>query len=92
MPSRSILSAAEHDSLLASPDTKDDPIRYYALSDADLSIIGALQTPWASRYSSFTSDSLAPHSALVSRYIRRCYGRPLTKSSCKLNAGRIRSG
>ncbi len=40
MPSRSILSAAEHDSLLALPDTKDDPIRHYALSDADLSIIG----------------------------------------------------
>ena len=39
MPSRSILSAAEHDSLLALPDTKDDLIRYYGFSDADLSII-----------------------------------------------------
>lgn len=87
MPSRSILSAAEHDSLLALPDTKDDPIRYYALNDADLSIIGALQTPRASWYSPVTSDSLAPHSALVGRNIRRCYGRPL----CTLNAGRIRS-
>ncbi len=91
MPNRSILSAAEHDSLLALPDTKDDLIRYYAFSDADLSTIGVLQTPWASGYSSVTSDSLTPHSALVSRYIRRCYGRPPAKSSCTFNAGRIRS-
>ena len=39
MPRRSILSAAEQESLLALPDTKDDLIRYYTFSDTDLSII-----------------------------------------------------
>ena len=39
MPRRSILSAAERDSLLALPDTRDDLIRYYTFSDTDLSII-----------------------------------------------------
>ena len=39
MPRRSILSAAERESLLALPDTKDDLIRHYTFSDTDLSII-----------------------------------------------------
>ena len=33
MPRRSILSAAERESLLAMPDTKDDLIRHYTFSD-----------------------------------------------------------
>ena len=37
MPRRSILSAAERESLLALPDTKDDLIRHYTFSDTDLS-------------------------------------------------------
>src|SRR3989338_3360606 len=40
MPRRSILSAAERDSLLAFPDNQDDMIRYYTFNDNDLSIIG----------------------------------------------------
>src|SRR3989338_4935677 len=40
MPRRSILSAAERDSLLAFPDNQDDLIRYYTFNDSDLSIIG----------------------------------------------------
>ena len=39
MPRRSILSAAERESLLALPDTKDELIRHYTSSDSDLSII-----------------------------------------------------
>ena len=40
MPRRSILSAQEKQTLLALPDTQDDFIRHYSLSEADLSIIG----------------------------------------------------
>lgn len=40
MPRRSILSAAERDSLLALPEAKDELIRHYTLSETDLSIIG----------------------------------------------------
>ena len=39
MPRRSILSAAERDSLLALPDTQDELIRHYTFNEADLSII-----------------------------------------------------
>lgn len=39
MPRRSILSAAERENLLALPDTKDDLIRYYTVSESDLSLI-----------------------------------------------------
>jgi hypothetical protein len=39
MPRRSILSAAERESLLALPDSKDDLIRHYTFSETDLSII-----------------------------------------------------
>jgi len=39
MPRRSILSAAERDSLLAMPDTKDELIRHYTFNETDLSII-----------------------------------------------------
>jgi len=39
MPRRSILSAAERESLLALPDNRDDLIRRYTLSESDLSII-----------------------------------------------------
>ncbi|HEJ1345906.1 TPA: DUF4158 domain-containing protein [Pseudomonas aeruginosa] len=37
MPRRSILSAAERESLLALPDTKDELIRHYTFSETDLS-------------------------------------------------------
>ncbi|EAR0936029.1 DUF4158 domain-containing protein [Citrobacter freundii] len=36
MPRRSILSAAERESLLALPDTKDELIRHYTFSESDL--------------------------------------------------------
>ncbi|MCU7850031.1 MAG: DUF4158 domain-containing protein, partial [Candidatus Thiodiazotropha sp. (ex Lucinoma kastoroae)] len=39
MPRRSILSASERESLLALPDNKADLIRYYTLSESDLSLI-----------------------------------------------------
>ena len=39
MPRRSILSAAERESLLALPDNRDDLIRRYTLSESDLSVI-----------------------------------------------------
>ena len=39
MPRRSILSAAERESLLVLPDTPDELIRYYTFSESDLSII-----------------------------------------------------
>lgn len=39
MPRRSIVSAAERESLLALPDTKDELIRHYTFSEADLSLI-----------------------------------------------------
>jgi TnpA family transposase len=39
MPRRSILSATERESLLALPDTQDELIRRYTLSDTDLSIV-----------------------------------------------------
>jgi TnpA family transposase len=45
MPRRSILSAAERESLLALPDTKEDLIRYYTFSDTDLSIIRQRRGP-----------------------------------------------
>jgi len=45
MPRRSILSAAERESLLALPDTKDDLIRHYTFSDTDLAIIRQRRGP-----------------------------------------------
>jgi hypothetical protein len=39
MPRRSILFAAERESLLALPDSRNDLIRYYTFSETDLSII-----------------------------------------------------
>ena len=39
MPRRSILSALERDSLLTLPNTQDELIRYYSLSESDLSLI-----------------------------------------------------
>ena len=39
MPRRSILSAAERESLLALPDNRDDLIRRYTLSPPDLAVI-----------------------------------------------------
>ncbi|MBS1214487.1 MAG: transposase [Proteobacteria bacterium] len=39
MPRRSILSGAERESLLALPDTRDELIRHYTLSESDLSLI-----------------------------------------------------
>ena len=45
MPRRSILSAAERESLLALPDTKDELIRHYTFSESDLSIIRQRRGP-----------------------------------------------
>ena len=45
MPRRSILSAAERESLLALPDAKDDLIRYYTFSESDLSLIRQRRGP-----------------------------------------------
>ncbi len=45
MPRRSILSAAERESLLALPDNRDDLIRRYTLSESDLSIIRQRRGP-----------------------------------------------
>ncbi len=39
MPRRSILSAAEHERLLALPDDPADLIRYYTVSEHDLSVV-----------------------------------------------------
>ena len=39
MPRRSILSAVERERRLAPPDDPNDLIRYYTLSESDLSII-----------------------------------------------------
>ena len=39
MPRRSILTAAERESLIASPDGQDDLMRHYTFSESDLSII-----------------------------------------------------
>lgn len=39
MPRRSILTAAEKESLIAIPETEEELIRYYTLSETDLSII-----------------------------------------------------
>ncbi len=39
MPRRSILSAAERESLLALPDAKDELIRHYTFNETDLSVI-----------------------------------------------------
>ena len=39
MPRRSILSAADRESLLALPDDRDDLIRRYTLSPSDIPII-----------------------------------------------------
>jgi hypothetical protein len=45
MPRRSILSAAERERLLAVPDTPEDLIRHYTLSEADLAIIRQRRGP-----------------------------------------------
>lgn len=39
MPRRSMLSAAERESLLVLPDTQDELIRRYTLSDSDLALV-----------------------------------------------------
>lgn len=39
MPRRSILSATERDSLLALPESEDDFIQHYSLTESDLSLI-----------------------------------------------------
>ena len=77
MPRRSILSAAERESLLALPDTKDELIRHYTFSESDLSIIrqrrgAARPTGWASRCSSATYAFPVSSLALMSRHSRPC--------------------
>lgn len=39
MPRRSILTATERENLLALPDNRDEQIRYYAFTEADLALI-----------------------------------------------------
>ena len=39
MPRRSILTTSEKDSLVAIPESEEELIRYYTLSETDLSII-----------------------------------------------------
>jgi hypothetical protein len=75
MPRRSILSAAERESLLALPDTKDDLIRHYTFSDSDLSSSGSgagLRTGWASPCSFATCAFPAFSLASISRRSRPC--------------------
>jgi hypothetical protein len=75
MPRRSILSAAERESLLALPDTKDELIRHYTFSESDLSIIRqrrARPIGWASRCSSATCAFPASSLALMSHRSRHC--------------------
>ncbi|MDF8786421.1 hypothetical protein OU622_23340 [Escherichia coli] len=45
MPRRSILSAAERESLLALPDTKDELIRHYTFIDRNLNPKKIKKTP-----------------------------------------------
>jgi hypothetical protein len=45
MPRRSILSAAERDSLLAVPDAKDELIRRYTFNDTELAVIAQHRGP-----------------------------------------------
>jgi len=75
MPSHSILSAGERESLLGLPDTKDELIRHYAFSDTALSIIRQRRGPTNRLglavqpcYLRFRSSSLAS----VSRRFRTC--------------------
>jgi hypothetical protein len=75
MPRRSILSAAERESLLALPDTKDELIRHYTFSESDLSIIRQRRgwpIGWASRCSSATCAFPASSLALMSHRSRHC--------------------
>lgn len=75
MPRRSILSAAERESLLALPDTKDELIRHYTFSETDLSIIRQRRGPptgWASPCSSVTCAFLVSSWASMSRRFRPC--------------------
>ncbi|MDZ6552491.1 DUF4158 domain-containing protein, partial [Escherichia coli] len=59
MPRRSILSAAERESLLALPDTKDELIRHYTFSESDLSIIRQRRGPANRRHCCKVSDEAA---------------------------------
>ena len=43
MPRRSLLSSAERDSLFVLPDTQDDLIRYYTLTESDRAITNQQQ-------------------------------------------------
>ncbi len=45
MPRRSILTAAEYESLVTIPDGRDELIRLYTFSDADLALIGQRRGP-----------------------------------------------
>ena len=45
MPRRSILTAAEYDSLVAIPDARDELIRLYTFSDADLVLVSQRRGP-----------------------------------------------
>lgn len=75
MPRRSILSAAERESLLALPDSKDDLIRHYTFNDTDLSIIRQRRGQpigWASRCSSVTCAFPASSWASMNYRSRPC--------------------
>ena len=45
MPRRSILSATEREGLLAIPDARDELIRRYTFSEADLAVIAQRRGP-----------------------------------------------
>ena len=45
MPQRSILTAAEYDSLVAIPDARDELIRLYTFSDANLALVSQRHGP-----------------------------------------------
>jgi TnpA family transposase len=72
MPRRSILSAAERESLLALPDTKDELIRHYTFSESDLSIIRQRRGPANRLGSSATCAFPASSLALMSHRSRHC--------------------
>ena len=86
MPRRSILSAAERESLLALPDTKDDLIRHYTFSDTDLSIIRQRRGP-ANRLG--FAVQLCYLSPLGWEHINLT-GDYLWRSSAKIGAGKFR--
>jgi len=69
MPRRSILSAAERESLLALPENRDDLIRRYTLSPSDISVIRQRR-----RVQSLLVPSLGTHSRMTTESCQDCAG------------------